>query len=249
MLEIKTNPTEPSLVKELIKIPQLRMLDGIFGEYSLFALFIFKSLKEYYKILNTIDIIMSQSYFKKYHIIETIKVFKTNGINLNNKKDASQLTLDDIDNKLLEILQVYQEDKPISTYEIREILKKDYQEDISQSTVHNRIKKLENADVILNYSVNFSPIKIGFEGKFLLRIKPKDTSKYDELALSLVNNHYITDLFRIGEEYGLFAIVRVEKIGDYGEMIKELYNTEEVEDTFTNFVLDELKTYTNFLIT
>jgi len=248
MLEIKTNPTEPSLVEELVKIPQLRMLDGIFGEYSLFALFIFKSLKDYYEILNTIDKIMAGSYFKKYHIIETIKVYKTNGIELNSKKDASLLELDNKDNKILEILQIHQKDKPISTYEIREILLRDYQEDFSQSTVHNRIKRLELADVILNYSINFSPIKIGFEGKYLLRIKPKDPSKYDELALSLVNNQYIKDLYRIGEEYGLFAIVRVKKIGDYGILIKDLYDTEEVEDTFTNFVLDELKPYTNFVL-
>ncbi|MFX0146832.1 MAG: hypothetical protein ACFE8E_03675, partial [Candidatus Hodarchaeota archaeon] len=82
MLEIKTNPKEPELVKELLKIPQLRMLDGIIGDFSLFSLFIFKSPEEYFQILNTIDNIMAKSYFKKYQIIETIKVYKTNGISL-----------------------------------------------------------------------------------------------------------------------------------------------------------------------
>ena len=82
MLEIKTNPKEPDLVKEILKIPQLRMLDGIIGDFSLFSLFIFKSSDEYFQILNTIDKIMAKSYFKKYQIIETIKVFKTNGISL-----------------------------------------------------------------------------------------------------------------------------------------------------------------------
>ncbi|MFW9947968.1 MAG: hypothetical protein ACFFDX_14180, partial [Candidatus Odinarchaeota archaeon] len=41
MLEIKTNPKEPELVDELLKISQLRMLDGIIGDFSLFALLIF----------------------------------------------------------------------------------------------------------------------------------------------------------------------------------------------------------------
>ncbi|MCK4379524.1 MAG: Lrp/AsnC family transcriptional regulator, partial [Candidatus Lokiarchaeota archaeon] len=50
MLEIKTNPKEPELVKKLLEIPQLRMLDGIIGDFSLFALFIFKSPEEYYQI-------------------------------------------------------------------------------------------------------------------------------------------------------------------------------------------------------
>ncbi|MFX1523220.1 MAG: Lrp/AsnC ligand binding domain-containing protein [Promethearchaeota archaeon] len=356
MLEIKTNPKEPNLVKELLEIPQLRTLDGIIGDFSLFALFIFKSPEEYYQILNNIDNIMAKSYFKKYQIIETIKVFKTNGISLRksrmsfeeelldqlniklsekefdeNKKieikypeklnldqiahnnpdieydperfpglilkiDNSPITIlvfsngkivinglksglkrdlienkivnnirrigmqldkfnfdpnfeiDKIDFNILRILQDNQGFKPISTYEISRIFLTHYKMEISQSTIHNRIKKLETQGVILNYTVNFCPKKIGFEGKYLLRIKPKDPSKYNELATRLDMNKNITDLFRIGEQYGLFAIVRVKNIEDYATFIRDLYNSEDIEDTYTNFVLDELKSYTNFII-
>ena len=120
--------------------------------------------------------------------------------------------------------------------------------EISQSTIHNRIKKLEQRGIILNYTVNFHPKEIGFKGKYLVRIKPKDPSKYNELALRLDRNKNITDLFRIGEQYGLFAIVRVKEIEDYATFIKNLYISEEIEDTYTNFVLDELKPYVNFSI-
>ncbi len=340
MLEIKTNPKEPNLAHELLNIPQLRMLDGIFGEYSLFALCIFKSPNEYYQTLNAIDNIMAKSYFKKYKIVETIKVFKTNGISLSNLgvtfkehavlvelviankinlnqiasnyadveydpekfpglvmrfdepratilifstgkmivtdlKDQSEVEkvvdkviqkissigvnvnkkyidqhheIDNIDYEILNILRDGQGHKPISTYEIKNIFKEQHQTEISQSTIHNRIKKLERIGVILNYTVNFHPKKIGYKGKYILRIKPKDPSKYDELALKLERNQYITDLFRIGEQYGLFAIVRVKKVEDYGKFIRDLYETEDIEDTFTNFVLDELIPYTNFVI-
>ncbi|MFW9987040.1 MAG: Lrp/AsnC ligand binding domain-containing protein [Candidatus Odinarchaeota archaeon] len=245
MMEIKTNPKEPKLVKELLDIPQLRMLDGIIGDFSLFALFVFKSPEEYYQILNNIDKIMAKSYFKKYQIIDTIKIFKTNGISLKNLKVTK---LDDIDYKILNILRENQGLKPISTYEIRNIFEEKLQNEISQSTIHNRIKKLEEQDAILNYTINFCPKKIGIEGKYLLRIKPKDPSKYSELAFKLDMNKNITDLFRIGEQYGLFAIVRVKKIEDYASFIRDLYSTEEIEDTYTNFVLDELKSYINFLL-
>ncbi|NVM38025.1 MAG: hypothetical protein HWN81_20695 [Candidatus Lokiarchaeota archaeon] len=356
MLEIKTNPKEPILVKELLEIPQLRMLDGIIGDFSLFALFIFKSPDEYYQTLNTIDKIMAKSYFKKYQIIETIKVFKTNGISLrkskmsfeeelldqlvnklsekmddenenieieipekinlnqiaqnnldieynperfpglilkienspvtilifsngkiviNGLKNVSKKNLiknnivgsirktgikldkknfdpnfeiDNIDYKILSILRDSQGLKPISTYEIRKIFKEQFKTEISQSTIHNRIKKLETQGAILNYAVNFCPKKIGFKGKYLLRIKPKDPSKYNELALRLDMNKNITDLFRIGEQYGLFAIVRVKKIEEYAPFIRDLYSSEEIEDTYTNFVLDELKPYVNFSV-
>ena len=345
MIEIKTNPKEPKLVKELLEIPQLRMLDGIIGEFSLFGLLVFRSPEEYYQILNRIDNIMAESHFKKYQIIETIKVFKTNGISLREtkmtikeklfeelesgelkieekfeiEKIAKNLTdidienimynperfpgllikfkdtkvsviiesngmvyfrdlkkekdlkevfdkiikiftkigvdlhkkpdfeIDEIDFKILNILRDNQGFKPISTYEIRNFFHEQLKKDISQSTIHNRIKRLEEKGVILNYTVNFHPKKIGFTGKYLLRVKPQNPSHYDKLALKLEKIPHITDLFRIGEQFGLFAIVRVKKIEDYAQFIRDLYE-EEIEDTFTNFVLDELVPYTNFML-
>lgn len=256
LIEIKTNPKEPQLVKDLLEISQLKILDGILGEYSLFAVLIFKSPEEYYYVLKIIDKIMSQSDFKKYQIIEPIKVFKVNGIGLSDKEINPKFRIDEIDYLILKILTEEQELKPISTYEIKEIIKLKYNEiikklnmeDISQTTIHNRIKKLEKNGVILNYTVNFNPRKIGFAGKYLVRIKPKDPSKYDDLALKLEQNKRITDLFRIGEQYGLFAIIRVESVEEYAVFIRELYESEDIADTFTNFVLDELIPYTNFTI-
>ena len=247
LLEIKTNPTEPKLVNNLLKIQQLRMLDGIFGEFSLIALLIFKSSDEYFQVLKKIDNVMANSYFKKYQIIETIKIYKTNGIKVIDKPIEKDFDLDKIDYKILQILQDDQGIKPISTYKIKDLLKEYYNIEISQSTVHNRIKNLEQKGVILNYSINFNPRKIGFNGKFILRIKPKNPSKYDFLAEELAKKEEITDLFRIGEQYGLFAIVRVKKIEDYSIFIRDFYSSEEIEDTYTNFILDELRPYTNFL--
>ena len=115
LLEIKTNPKEPKLLEKLLKISQLKILDGILGEYSLFALLIFHSSEEYYQVLSTINNIMAQSYFKKYHIIETIKVFKTNGIELCDNKIDPNFEIDSIDYVILKILQENKKLKPIST--------------------------------------------------------------------------------------------------------------------------------------
>ncbi len=246
ILEIKTNPKEPELVYELLKIRQMKLLDGIFGEFSLIALFIFKDSEEFEEGLKKIDKIMSESYFKKYQIIEVIKVFKTNGIELSNIR-LEQKQLDANDRLILKVLQEEQGNKLISTYDISKLIKKRNKITISQSTIYNKIKNLEKTGVILNYSLNFCPRKIGYKGKYIIRIKPKNPSKYDELALRLEKKKCITDLFRIGTQYGLFAIVRVKEIEDYGKFIRDLY-IDEIEDTFTNFVLDELIQYTNFVI-
>ena len=246
ILEIKTNPKEPHIVEDLLKIPQMKMLDGIFGEYSLIALFVFSDSEEFNKVLLKVDEIMGTSYFKKYQIIEAIKVFKTNGIDVTATELEIDLNIDQTDYKVLKIMENEQNLKLISTYEISKIFKKKYNVELSQSTIYNRIKRLEETSVILNYSINFKPLKVGFKGKFIVRIKPKDSSKYSELALSLVRRDEIVYLFRMGEQYGLLAIVRVKKIEDFGNFIKNLYESEDMEDTYTNFVLDELKPYTNF---
>ena len=246
ILEIKTNPKEPHLVEELQKIPQLKILDGIFGEFSLLTLFIFKDSNEFSQVLDSIDRIMSNSYFKKYQLVEAIRVYKTYGIELTKVRLDGNYTLDKIDHLILKILEEDQGLKLLSTFEISRILKRKYEIEISQSTIYNRIKNLEQTGIILNYAINFNPSKLGFKGKFFIRIKPRDTSKYNQIALKLEKKQEITHLFRIGEQYGLFAIVRVRNIEDYASFIKYLYETEEIEDTFTIFVLDELKPYTNF---
>lgn len=246
ILEIKTNPKEPHLVEELQKIPQLKILDGIFGEFSLLTLFIFKDSNEFSQVLNIIDKIMSNSYFKKYQLVEAIRVYKTYGIELTKVRLDVNYTLDNINYLILKILEEDQGLKLLSTFEISRILKRKYQIEISQSTIYNRIKNLEQTGIILNYAINFNPSKLGFKGKFFIRIKPRDTSKYNQIALKLEKKQEITHLFRIGEQYGLFAIVRVRNIEDYASFIKYLYETEEIEDTFTTFVLDELEPYTNF---
>ncbi|MBY9018689.1 MAG: Lrp/AsnC family transcriptional regulator [Candidatus Lokiarchaeota archaeon] len=247
ILEIKTNPKEPHLVQDLIKIPQLKSLDGIFGEFSLIGLFQFKSVEQYHDILHTIDQIMTTSYFKKYQMIEIIRIYKMNGIQLSEIQLDSNYELDDVDYNILDVLQENQGLKPISTYEVKKILNQDLKLEISQPTIYNRIKLLENSGIILNYSINFNPRAIGYKGKFTVRIKPSNPSEYDDLALNLEKIKEITDLFRIGKQYGLFAVVRVKKIEDFAKFIKKLYN-EKIEDTLTNFVLDELIPNTNFTI-
>jgi len=246
-MEIKTNPQEPFLVKKLFEIPQLVMLDGILGEFSLIAMFVFKDLEDFNSSLSRIDSVMADSYFKKYQFIETIKIYKINSLRLNEVKQPLK-DLDENDFNILKILKDKQKSKLLSTYEVKEILQKDYNITLSQSTIHKRIKDMETDGIILNYSIRFNPKLIGYKGKFYVKIKPKNPAKYDLIAENIERSKYITNLFRIGEQYGLLAIVRVKEIDDYGTFIKNLYETEEIEDTFTNFALDELKPFTNFTL-
>ncbi|MFW5895184.1 MAG: winged helix-turn-helix transcriptional regulator [archaeon] len=244
IMEIKTNPNEPKLMKSLQNLPQLTVLDGLLGEYSLLAIFAFKDVLQFKETLKKVDKIMGDSYFKKYRIIEPINIYKTNGIRLSPFSIQQNDELDDIDFLLLRILNSQQEKKLLSTYELKDLLAEEHHINISQSTIYNRIKNMEKNDVILNYCVNFCPSRVGIRGKYSLRMKPKDPSEYTDLALKLEQNKHITDLFRIGE--GLFAIVRVKQIKNYDLFLGNLYNTYHIEDTFSTFILNEHIPYTNF---
>ncbi|TXT59326.1 MAG: putative HTH-type transcriptional regulator [Promethearchaeota archaeon] len=245
VMEIKTNPNEPHLVKSLLQIPQLKMLDGIFGEFSLIGLFIFRNKEEFNNGVKKIDDIMAESYFKKYQFSEPIKIYKTHGIALS-QFTSKDFQLDNIDLSILEILQTKQKTDLISTYDITRILRKQYSIDISQSTTYNRIKKMEISGIILNYTVCFCPLKLGFQGKYIIRIKPRNPSDYDRIALKLEKQSEITHLYRMGSQFGLFAIIRVKTIKEYGTFLKNLYSSGEVEDTFSSFILDEQISFTNF---
>jgi len=236
---IKTNPQEFMILEELKKIPQIDMIDGIFGEYSLLVKCIFNNKEEFNNTLQKLDSILSSySNFKKYRIIEAIKIYKVNGINLPDISIEKNIKIDKIDYELLRILKD-QQLKYQSTHEIAVLLRKNKYE-ISQSGVYKKIKSLEENKIILRYVANFYPKSLGYLGKFILMLKPKDPKEYGKFANSILLNYpEVKEIYRTGEVFALLAIVRVKDIDDYGKLLLNLYRTNKIEDTFTYFVLDE----------
>ncbi|NVM45840.1 MAG: Lrp/AsnC family transcriptional regulator [Candidatus Lokiarchaeota archaeon] len=236
---IKTNPQEYMILEELKKIPQIKMVDGIFGEYSLLVKCIFNNKEEFNQTLQKFDFILSTySRFKKYRIIEAIKIYKINGINLANIPVKKDMKIDEIDYAILQILN-NQQLKYKTAHDITISLRERNLE-ISQSGVYKRIKSLEDNYVILRHVANFYPKSLNFLGKFILMLKPKDPIEYGKFADNFLQKYpEIKEIYRTGEVFALLAIVRVKKIEDYGNLLLNLYDTDKIEDTYTYFVLDE----------
>lgn len=236
---IKTNPQESQILTELKKIPQVVMIDGIFGEYSLITKCVFNTKDEFNEMLRKFDLIISSySKFKKYRIVEAIKIYKINGINLIDKSKIN-IKFDDIDYEIIRVLK-NQKFKYQSTYDISKKLKNDKNIEISQSAVYKRIKYLEDNNVILRYVIKFYPKLIDYHGKFILMLKPKDPREYEEFASSILQKYReIKEIYRTGEVFALLCIVRVQEIEDYGKLLLDLYKTNKIEDTYSYFILDE----------
>jgi DNA-binding Lrp family transcriptional regulator len=76
--------------------------------------------------------------------------------------------------------------------------------------------------------------------KWYLQLKPKNLTEYTEIAEEiLAPRKEIINLYRTGQEFGLFAVVRTKSKEEYREFIQILYSTEKFQDSHTIFVLDE----------
>jgi len=242
--ELKTNPHEPWLAELLEKIKSCDMLDGITGEYSLLGRFRFSDDEHFSQILKKIDEAMSESFFKKYRVVNVIRIFKEFGSPFEFERKLKALDLDDVDMKILELLlnqdRYIEVPQPLSTTQISKLLRK-IGIRISQPTVFRRLTKLETNGVILRHTIRVNEAKIGIKTKIVVRIKVNPAS-YDTVAQDfLAKMNEVTDLYRTGEDYGLFAIMRVRDISQYNLLLLKLYDSKDVIDTYTTFVLEERK--------
>jgi DNA-binding Lrp family transcriptional regulator len=246
--EFKTNPHEPWLAKMLEKTSACDLLDGITGEYSLFGRFRMTDDEHFSRVLKKIDNVVAKSFFKKYRVVNTIRIFKESGAAF--KAEKTGLKLDEIDLRILEILLDQAEHMkaplPITTVQLSRLLQR-FGVKISQPAVFQRLTTLEKNSVIVKNTLKVDWTSLGLKTKVITRIKA-NPNMYDVVARDfLAPIDTITDLYRTGEEYGLLAIVRVRDVSEYNAFLLKLYDSRDVIDTYTTLVLEERKNSPTFL--
>ncbi len=242
-LELKTNPHEPWLAKMLEESSSCDLLDGIAGEFSLFGRLRLIDDEHFSRVLKRIDDTMARSYFKKYRVVNAIKIYKESGVAFQTKPQESS-EVDSVDLKLLRVL-LNQADEansplPLSTVALSRQLR-DFDVDLSQPAVFNRLSRLEKRGIILRHTLRIDYLKLGLRTKFITRIKV-NPNVYDKVArefLALMPE--IFDLYRTGEEYGLLATVRVKDASEYNSFLLRLYDSKDTIDTHTTLVLEKRK--------
>ncbi len=243
--EFKTNPHEPWLAKMLERIESCDSLDGITGEYSLFGRFRMFDDAHFSHVLRIVDEAMSKSSFKKYRVVDTIHIYKETGVPFHFQEDKEPSpNLDEVDLKILDVLlheaEYAKPPRLLSTTDLSRVLRR-LGIQISQPTVYMRLKKLEEKNVILRHTMMVNWSKLGFNSKFIVRIKVNPNT-YENVAQNfLAPMTEITDLYRTGEDYGLLAILRIPDISAYNSFLLKLYQTKETIDTHTTLVLEERK--------
>lgn len=230
-LFVKTNPHENDIVRGLLNLPQIRVLDGISGEYSLLGLYRFRSPSDFSSFLSGLDRLMEVSRFKKYRLVEILATFKESGFVIPHSKTGHYI-LSELDWKLLDSLRKQVNYVPYSQTGLAKRL------GVSQPVVSRRISKLRKENVIIGCTAKIDFSAVGLEAKFYLELSV-DPRSYLSVAKELCEFDEVWSLYRTGEEYGLMAVVRVRDIKHYNRLLLKIFDMEDILDTYSSVVFHE----------
>lgn len=143
------------------------------------------------------------------------------------KKDE----LDEIDKNILGILQ---DDARKSYREIQNQL------GISIGTIHNRISKLKNRQIIEGYTLKLNNVKLGYKLTFLIRIQI-DGKHTEEILSEIRKKPEVCSVFHTTGEQSAALICRFKESEDVHKFIRVLNENKYILRTVSNMVLKEYK--------
>ena len=139
--------------------------------------------------------------------------------------------LDDIDKKILKILE---EDARTPFSKIAKML------NLSESTIHIRIKRLKENGVIRGFYVDIDPEKIGYNVMAFVLIKA-DPKKYESILKAISEYKEVYEIFDVTGEYYALLKVRVRSREELATILDKIGNMDGVTSTYTMFVLRTIK--------
>ena len=144
------------------------------------------------------------------------------------KKDRE---LDDIDKNILKILQ---EDARKSYREIKNEL------GISIGTIHNRISKLKEKDIIEGYTLKLNNVKLGYKLTFLIQVQI-DGKHTGEILDEISKRPEVCSVFHTTGEQSAALICRFRESDDVHNFVRELNAKQFILRTNSSLVLKEYK--------
>jgi Lrp/AsnC family transcriptional regulator for asnA, asnC and gidA len=139
--------------------------------------------------------------------------------------------IDDLDREIIRILQ---ENARTSYREIKDSL------GISIGTIHNRITKLKENDIIEGYTIRLNNTKLGYKLTFLIRMQID--GKFTEKILNEIKEMpEVCSIFHTTGEQSAALICRFKNSEDVHEFIRELNQRSYIRRTVSNMVLKEYK--------
>jgi Lrp/AsnC family transcriptional regulator for asnA, asnC and gidA len=140
-------------------------------------------------------------------------------------------SLDRLDKEILEILQ---EDGRISYSKIAQML------NMSESTIHMRIKRLRELGILRGFYADIDMEKIGLKVLAFVQLKA-DPKKYEQVLNVLKEMKEVAEIYDVTGEYYALVKVVVPSNEDLAKVLDAIGKLDGVTDTYTMIVLRVIK--------
>jgi len=131
---------------------------------------------------------------------------------------ASRLTYDSsmLDERDLDIITALQEDARATYTDVAKRV------GLSASSVHDRVRKLEQAGVIRAYRAEVDPQAVGLLVTALVAVLPLDPTQPDDLPERVTEFREVEDCYSVAGEANYVLKVRTRTPGDLEDLIRRL---------------------------
>lgn len=142
------------------------------------------------------------------------------------------MALDTIDARILEVLQ---ENARVSISELSK------QVNLSLSAVSERLKKLENGNVIEQYTTVLNPSAMGKDLSVVMMISMENPSKTAEFYQLVKDSEEILECHYITGEYDYVLKITTKNTSTLEELMNRIKSADCIKHTQTNVILSTLK--------
>lgn len=137
-----------------------------------------------------------------------------------------------LDKKDLAILEILREDSRMS---IRGIAKKT---NLRPSTVHQRLIRLKEKNVIERFTVKLDNKAVGRNFIVFLFVKTKPSILLDQ---KITSNAHVSDVFGVTGEYDVLLKLKFKDVDEFNDFIIKFRKEQKIETTLTMVVTAQIK--------
>lgn len=113
---------------------------------------------------------------------------------------------------------------------------------VPKSTVHYRIKKLEQEGIVEGYHARVNAAKLGFDYLAVVLVRAKYGPRYHEkLGRKLARSPGVWAVFYVLGGIGFTVMIRARNRDDYMKKLRQLSNMTDIERTSTQIVAQVIK--------
>lgn len=112
--------------------------------------------------------------------------------------------------------------------------------DVSEGTVYNRVKKMQEAGVIKGFSARSDSFKLGKELEAIIQLRVEGKHLV-EIEKELAKKDPVRCVYDVTGEYDVILICRFETRAELNEFVKDTIAMDYVERSSTHFVLNAVK--------